>query len=148
MAAHGFPRWTVLPLLALALQACEPEPEKAEETAGVEIPVPEEPAKEEAAEEVEPETKGPPRLVLVPVGYDQLAGWGEDSLADALPALRLSCQRLEVRGDGEPVGPKGLAGTVADWRGPCAAFRDLEAGDHEGVQVIFKAWLEPFQVFD
>jgi membrane-bound lytic murein transglycosylase A len=155
VSSHGFQRWAALPfiVLALALQACEPEPEKAADGGGIEIPVPDEAAPEqagkpEAEEATRPAPRGPSRLVLVPVDYDQLAGWAEDSLADALPALRLSCQRLEARGDGEPVGPRGLAGTVADWREPCAAFGAIDASDHEGVRVVFQAWFDPFQALD
>lgn len=145
MPATGSLRWMTLPLIALALSmaACEPEPEEDEEAA-VEITVP----PEEAPVAPAPEEHRPARLVLKPVAYGELPGWHDDALAEALPALRLSCARLLTRGDDKAVGPAALAGTVSDWLGPCDALRALDEGDHEGVQVVFQAWFAPFKVMD
>ncbi len=35
--------------------------------------------------------KPPPRLTLAPAGYNEFAGWGEDGVSAALPALLRSC---------------------------------------------------------
>ena len=144
MPATGFLRWMTVPLIALVLSvtACEPEPE--EEKAAVEIAVP----PEEAPVAQPPEEGRPARLVLRPASYGELPGWRDDALAEALPAMRLSCERLLTRGDDQAVGPAALAGTVGDWRGPCDALRALDAGDDEGVHVVFQAWLTPFKVMD
>jgi membrane-bound lytic murein transglycosylase A len=95
-----------------------------------------------ACEQREPEKKvvsepAPPEMLLEETGFDQLPGWGEDSMSDALPALQRSCDRLLRSPDDRLVGRQGVAGTIADWQLPCdevakagrpardAAFRDL-----------------------
>ena len=37
--------------------------------------------------EREPAVEGPARLVLTPVTFDEIPGWREDRLSEALPAL-------------------------------------------------------------
>ncbi|MCH8038303.1 MAG: murein transglycosylase, partial [Proteobacteria bacterium] len=86
----------VLALAAAALGACEKEPE--------------------------PAVEAPEGLVLTPVAFDDIPGWGEDRLSEALPALARSCARLAGQPEARAVGPEGLAGRVGDWRPVCAAL--------------------------
>src|SRR5690606_41839779 len=65
-------------------------------------------------------------LRLVPAEFKDLPGWEEDRLVEALPALNRSCQRLLTQPDERPLGPDGLAGTVADWREPCGDLASLD----------------------
>src|SRR3546814_5455431 len=98
-------------LLAALLAACNGE-------------APPEEAKQE--ETSKPEAAGPPQkpsLLLEPVAFADLPGWAEDDVSAALPALKRSCGRLSGQPDGRPLGPGGLAGTVADWQSPCAALQ-------------------------
>ncbi len=44
--------------------------------------------------EKEPAVEAPGRLVLTPVAFDEIPGWAEDRLSEALPALARSCARL------------------------------------------------------
>lgn len=103
-----------------------------------------EPEEEEAALE---------GLRLVPAEFKDLPGWEEDRLVEALPALNRSCQRLLTQPDERPLGPDGLAGTVADWREPCGDLASLAqaipAGeDHPELRQLLEAHFRPFAVYD
>jgi membrane-bound lytic murein transglycosylase A len=65
-----------------------------------------------------PPPADPPRTSA----FDALPGWGDDDLAEALPALRRTCERLLRVPDDRPVGPGGLAGAAADWKVACRAL--------------------------
>ena len=126
MRLHVFPgaarRLAALVFCALTLAACG------------------EPAKEKPKAQAEAE----PRLLLARVGFDDLPGWQADSLADALPALRRSCDRLLRRADDALVGPKGRAGTVQDWQAPCAALEGVTAGDDAALRQVLERQFVPF----
>lgn len=132
-AVKNFPlrfRWTAAGFLLLILSACEPR-------------VPEELPK------IEPE---PPQFLLETTGYDQLPGWREDKVTEALPALQRSCDRLlRAPGDRE-VGRRAIGGTVADWREPCAAISgvsDAAAGsslDDDAFRNLVEKLFVPFKV--
>ena len=85
-----------------------------------------------------------PGLALSPAGYDDLAGWHDDDHAAALVALERSCARFATLPDDRPVGPDGLAGTIADWRAPCAAA----PGAHGAARAFFEDWFVPFKATD
>ena len=87
-----------------------------------------------------------PALLLEPVEYEALPGWTADELSAALPALLRSCGRLAKQPDDRPLGPDGLAGTVADWRAPCAALESLPAGDDAALRGALEAQFRPFAV--
>ena len=96
-------------VMALALISCG---EEAEET-------PEKPVAESTIEQTEE-----PRATIT---LDQLPGWSDDALLEALPAITLSCERLLRADDDRTLGPEALAGRVADWREPCGRFAELTA---------------------
>ena len=73
--------------------------------------------------EREPAVEAPERLALTPVAFDDIPGWGEDRLSEALPALARSCARLDGQPEARAVGPDGLAGRVGDWRAGCESGR-------------------------
>jgi len=89
-----------------------------------------------------------PLLTLKPVEFSRLPGWGSDDQSQALPALLRSCAHLEKQPADKPVGPSGLAGTVADWLAPCQSARSLPAGDVEAARRFFEGAFRPFRVAD
>ena len=80
------------------------------------------------------------------VTYADLPGWSEDRTSEALPALRRSCGRFLAQPDDRPVGPDGLGGTVADWRGPCEALQAVPAGDDAAARRFFESAFTPYAV--
>jgi membrane-bound lytic murein transglycosylase A len=93
-----------------------------------------------------------PRLTLVPARFDRLAGWGEDRIVAALPALLRSCRKLSAKPDHARIGRKlGLAkvatpdfGTVADWRPVCVAAASVPPGDEKAARQFFETNFVPF----
>lgn len=92
-----------------------------------------------------PPPQEPERLSLTPVGFDALPGWADDDEAAALPALRRSCGRLLRQTDDRPVGPDGVAGTVADWRPACSALASDDALDAAAARTALARWFVPFR---
>jgi membrane-bound lytic murein transglycosylase A len=101
-----------------------------------------------APRETPPSTGAPPApapLTLTRVGFAELPGWRDDRVAEALPALRSSCAALVAQPADRPVGPNGLAGTVADWRPLCAALPGANADDAL-LRQFFESSFQPLAV--
>lgn len=81
------------------------------------------------------------RLAWTPTEFAALPGWADDCHAEALPALRRSCERLARRADTDSLGAGGLAGTVADWRPVCAALAALADGTE--ARAFLERWFTP-----
>ena len=86
------------------------------------------------------------RRVLRPASFDELPGWKEDALAEALPALRRSCEVFAARDPASAVGPEGIAGAAADWAAICDAL--LAATGDDDLRATIERLLEPFQVLN
>jgi membrane-bound lytic murein transglycosylase A len=86
------------------------------------------------------------RLVLEPARFEELQGWGEDAVAEALPALLRSCERISNLPDGAEMGGAGFAGTAGDWKPVCAAAARVPAGDSRAARAFFEAHLAPAAV--
>jgi membrane-bound lytic murein transglycosylase A len=78
-----------------------------------------------------PEAKLPPRLV--PADWSALAGWSEDDLRAALPALRASCSALINR---------------PDWQAPCTRAVGLAEEDSGAVRAFFETAFRPWQLLN
>jgi membrane-bound lytic murein transglycosylase A len=91
------------------------------------------------------EAKKPPKaaLGLRPVTFDELPGWASDRPSEAVPALQRSCARFAKLPAERPVGPGGLAGTIAEWQPLCAALATLPGGD-DATRAFFETWFVPF----
>ena len=99
---------------------------------------------------VEPEREIPDRLVLRPVSFSDLPGWGADDQGAALHTLRRSCAALSARADDDPLDVAALGGRVADWRGVCAAAaRAEDAVRAEGAaraRTFFESHFDAYEV--
>ncbi|MEQ9608987.1 MAG: MltA domain-containing protein [Kiloniellaceae bacterium] len=111
----------------------------------------------EAPKETPPEPKAEaplekpsekPALLLEAVAFAELPGWSDDDVSAALPALRRSCGRLSGQPDDRPLGPDALAGTVADWRQPCADLAAVPEGDDAVLRSLLEQDFQPFAVSD
>jgi membrane-bound lytic murein transglycosylase A len=117
------------------LAACEREPE--------------EKAEPEPAPAPESALPTPEGVRLAAASFAELPGWEKDDPARALPALRRSCDRL-LRGPGtRAIGPKGYAGTVAEWKPACTALGGLrDDAPAERVRRVLKTHFAVFSVAD
>jgi len=95
-----------------------------------------------------PSPKPPDRLVLARASFAALAGWADDSQAEAMPAFARSCARIARRADADALDRNGIAGTAADWRRPCAAAAQIAAGDNDAARHFFESEFVPFAVFN
>ncbi len=77
--------------------------------------------------------------------FDALPGWRDDNLAEALPPLRRTCERLLRVPDDRPVGPGGLAGVASEWKAACRALPPPEA-DAAAARAYFERSFVPVSV--
>ena len=89
-----------------------------------------------------------PKLLLTPVTFSELPDWRRDDAAAALPALRRSCARFERLPEDRAIGPDGLGGTAADWRGPCLALDQVQAGSDTSLRAWLETWFRPYLASD
>jgi membrane-bound lytic murein transglycosylase A len=110
------------------------------------VPPPEEvTAPPEAPEE-------PPRLDLAAATFADLPGWTDDHQAAAVAAFRRSCAAWARRPADRPLATEhsaaAFAGTVADWRGVCAAAADVPRGDDRAARTFFETRFAPLAASD
>lgn len=87
----------------------------------------------------------PADFSVTPVSFSALAGWGDDSVSEAIHPLLASCAVLLKKPKGTPLGDRGIAGTVEDWRAPCDAAAS-HSGDVEAARRFFETWFTPLAV--
>src|SRR5690606_38113667 len=88
----------------------------------------------------------PDRLEVAEATFADLPGWGENAVAEALPALLGSCAALAQRSPDAPVGNGGTGGRVADWLPVCEAAKALPAGDSAAARSSLERLLRPVAV--
>ena len=88
----------------------------------------------------------PDRLAYIPVSFRQLPGWDSDRLAEAVPALRKSCDRLTQLPTGQAIGNDGAGGVAGDWSGPCGALRWVKLDDEVALRSYLQDWFQPFRI--
>jgi membrane-bound lytic murein transglycosylase A len=86
------------------------------------------------------------RLVLTTLPVMEIPGFEADPIAEALPALKRSCDRFMSLPDDRPLGPQGIAGKMADWREACRAVKALPEGDGEGLKELLLRDFSAFRV--
>lgn len=96
-----------------------------------------------AAAPAGPIARGP--LTLEPVGFESLPGWRDDGMAEALPALRRSCDRYTAMPGYKPLGGS-IAGTASDWTGACGALRRVDPANSAETRLWAEQWLQPYRV--
>lgn len=96
----------------------------------------------------------PEGLTLAAVDYGALPGWQDDPVAEALPALRRSCGRLQAlaerKGEDAWLGPGAYGGTYGDWTALCGdlarAVPESEAPDEIALRAFLESRLQPYAV--
>jgi membrane-bound lytic murein transglycosylase A len=97
----------------------------------------------------EPPAEPEPRLDLLPIGFEQLAGWSDDDPRPALAAFDRSCAKLATRPDHMPMGMDETLGRVGDWQAVCAAAGTADVrASAAAARAFVESWFTPFQVTD
>ena len=94
---------------------------------------------------------GPPRLSLAPVGFDRLAGWADDNVAEALPPFVKSCTRLSTESSSALFGPIEAGvdfGEIDDWRAVCRDAAMVLPGNEGAARRFFEGEFTPMAVAD
>jgi membrane-bound lytic murein transglycosylase A len=68
-------------------------------------------------------------IVYTPVSVESLPGWQEESIAEALPALHRSCERLKAQAPDRIIGTGNIARPAAAWHTACDAILRVTSGD-------------------
>lgn len=90
----------------------------------------------------------PDRVALSPVDFQDLPGWREDKIHEAVAALMRSCLVLAKKPAAAAIGPHGFAGRAADWRVPCREIGGQAqlAKDAEGARRFFERHFRAYAV--
>ena len=82
---------------------------------------------------------------LAAVGFDALAGWPDDRIAEAAAALRGSCAKIIEMPPDSPIGRDRLGGVAADWTAICHALDRLPVGDDTAARAFFQTEFQPYR---
>ena len=105
-----------------------------------------EPVEEPVDETVEPELVLPDQLQLIPAHWDALRDWQSGDPLDGISAFLRSCERWQGWADDRPLNPRAeWAGTVGDWRAPCAAAM-LAGSDAASRRAALEAAFQPIRI--
>jgi membrane-bound lytic murein transglycosylase A len=85
-----------------------------------------------------------PEAVYAPLGFNQLPGWGSDSLFEAKPALDASCARLTAIPADRSLGADGRMGKAGDWLNFCAALKTASTAAQ--LKTLLETQLTPYSV--
>ncbi|MGF1447631.1 MAG: murein transglycosylase A [Pikeienuella sp.] len=89
------------------------------------------------------------QMQLVPTEFAALAGWADDPLGEALPAIYDSCAALRRGRPTDPPRPAPLFGDRTPWLTACRALEALPAGaDHAAIRTAIEAAYRPYRVRD
>ncbi len=134
----------LLPAAAACGGVSKPAPASAVATEQGACPEPTTSATTATSTEAVPPTELEAKLVLEAVAFADMPGWQDDTLGDALPALRKSCARLAKKKDDALVGFDEIGGKVKDWQAACAAAVKVDVKDHAAARAFFEAEFNPF----
>lgn len=88
------------------------------------------PAPEATPQQAPVETAKPAGSVIyTPAAIETLAGWQEDSMAETLPALRRSCERIKAIAPDRILGTGNIARPASAWHEACDAILRVSGGD-------------------
>lgn len=93
-------------------------------------------------------TKTPDKLVLEATFFDRVAGWPDDRLSEAIPALIRSCGRIKEKAHDLRFDGAEIAGRIGDWMPICAEAAKVPPGDEPRARYFFESQFTPYQVLN
>lgn len=85
-------------------------------------------------------------LTVQPASFDDLAGWADDDVSAAVPALVRSCDRLAKLPPTRNVGSGPLRTAAGDWRLVCLQAKALPRDDVAAAREFFETAFQPLSV--
>src|SRR5690606_28027848 len=68
-------------------------------------------------------------VTYTPASLESLPGWQEESIAQALPALQRSCERIKAMAADRVIGISNIARPASAWHAACDAILRVSGGD-------------------
>ncbi len=84
-----------------------------------------------------------PELVLAPITFKDLPGWGQDNFETFVSAFERSCKVIKKRPADMTFGVLDMAGTYGDWQEICGAFGKTNT---KNLSIFFEKYFTPYQV--
>lgn len=78
------------------------------------------------------------------VSWDDLPNWRNDDVAQALPALTRSCNRILKKDAASPIGRDPRYGTAGQWVTPCRAIMAVAPNDKDGARRVLESNFQPW----
>jgi membrane-bound lytic murein transglycosylase A len=88
----------------------------------------------------------PAPLAFQPARFNDLPGYAQDRVSEALPALSRSCARLQARPAERALDGYERYGTTAEWTPFCAGLAAIQPGDDGALRRLIEAHLAPVGV--
>src|SRR6185437_14812250 len=90
---------------------------------------------------------GSNKAAMAPIAFNEIPGWSDDKLAEALATFRRSCPRLTASPDTRIATDGGeRIVTAAEWRQICTHAAAVRAGDDHGARQFFEQNFRPLVV--
>jgi membrane-bound lytic murein transglycosylase A len=83
---------------------------------------------------------------LEPTKFEDLPGWQDDLLLEAVPALRASCDAFLAGDPGRSLGLAGRGGTYGDWVPACQALTSAQFASDGDVRALLEQQFRLFRV--
>ena len=82
------------------------------------------------------------KVAMVPISYNEIAGWADDKHFEAVVAFRHSCLKLVAAGDSKVVTDGGeKIVSAAEWKRICDSAAAVPAGDGRAARRFFERFL-------
>ncbi|WP_032112858.1 murein transglycosylase A [Candidatus Paracaedibacter symbiosus] len=86
-------------------------------------------------------------LTLTPVNYEDLSGWQDDKMIEALPAMRKSCQvLLKKNSTTKMITKSDGSGAAHDWRGFCVQLTNDKFHNSAHLRKFLEFHLKPYLI--
>ncbi len=82
---------------------------------------------------------------LTAVAFSELPNWQNDSVDQAVTALKKSCALFLKRDAATPVKPTEFAGTIAEWQAPCNAVMNVQ-NDVASARAMLEKHFMPYRI--
>ena len=84
--------------------------------------------------------------LYTPIAVESLPGWQEESIAEALPALHRSCDRLKAQAPDRVIGSGDIARAASAWHTACDAILRTTGGGYAALRAVLSDMFAAYRV--